>query len=148
MAKTRPPYPAEFRQQMVDLVHTGRTPAELAREFGCTAQSIVNWVGQAAADSGHPLPGKDVLTTTERAELSRLRRQVRQLQMERDILAKATAWFAARGEKTMDTYSAKEPQWVKPGWNWRPHTCWLPEWHSGQLPQPATKGTVTRSPAL
>lgn len=45
MAKTRPPYPAEFRQPMVDLVHTGRTPAELAREFGCTAQSIVNWVG-------------------------------------------------------------------------------------------------------
>lgn len=99
MSKSRPPYPAEFRQQMVDLVHAGRTPAELAREFGCTAQSIINWVGQAAADAGHPLPGKDVLTTVERAELSRLRRQVKQLQMERDILAKATAWFAARGEK-------------------------------------------------
>ncbi|CUB00156.1 transposase, partial [Thiomonas bhubaneswarensis] len=50
MSKSRPPYPAEFRQQMVDLVHAGRTPAELAREFGCTAQSIINWVGQAAAD--------------------------------------------------------------------------------------------------
>lgn len=106
MAKTRPPYPAEFRQQMVDLVQAGRTPAELAREFGCTAQSIINWVGQAAADAGHPLPGKDVLTTAERAELSRLRRQVRQLQMERDILAKATAWFAARGEKTFTPSSS------------------------------------------
>ncbi len=42
MAKSRPPYPAEFRQQMIDLVRAGRAPAELAREFGCTAQSITN----------------------------------------------------------------------------------------------------------
>ncbi|WP_051849430.1 helix-turn-helix domain-containing protein [Thiomonas sp. FB-Cd] len=46
------PNPAEFRQQMVDLVHAGRTPAELSREFGRTAQGIVNWVGLAAADTG------------------------------------------------------------------------------------------------
>ncbi len=100
MAKSRPPYPAEFRQQMIDLVRAGRTPAELAREFGCTAQSITNWVGQAAVDAGHPVAGKDLLSSAERAELVRLRRQVRQLQLERDILAKATAWFAAKGEKT------------------------------------------------
>ncbi len=56
MAKSRPPYPAEFRQQMVELVQAGRPPAELAREFGCTAQSIVNWVGQAAADAVRLLP--------------------------------------------------------------------------------------------
>jgi transposase len=40
MAKTRPPYPAEFRQQMIELVRAGRTPAELAQEFECTAQTI------------------------------------------------------------------------------------------------------------
>lgn len=58
MTKTRAPYPAEFRQQIIELVHAGRTPAELSREFGCTAQSIINWVGQAAADSGHARPGR------------------------------------------------------------------------------------------
>ena len=52
MSKVRPPYPAEFRQQMVELVRAGRSPAELSREFGVTAQSITNWVGQAAIDSG------------------------------------------------------------------------------------------------
>jgi transposase len=96
MPMSRPPYPAEFRQQMIELVHAGRNPSELAREFACSAQTIRNWVAQAAIDSGRPLPGKDGLTTTEREELTRLRRQVRQLQTERDILAKATAWFAGR----------------------------------------------------
>ena len=96
MPKSRPPYPAEFRQQIVELARAGRTPAELSREFGCTAQTITNWIGQAAIDQGRPLPGKEGLTTAEREELARLRRQVRQLQMERDILAKATAWFAGR----------------------------------------------------
>ena len=98
MAKTRPPYPAEFRQQMIELVQTGRTPAELAREFSVTAQTITNWVGQAARDAGRPLPGKEGLTSAEREELTRLRRQVKQLQTERDILAKATAWFASRSD--------------------------------------------------
>lgn len=100
MPKSRPPYPAEFRQQMIELVRAGRTPTELAREFPCTAQTIVNWVTQAARDKGKPPPGKEGLTTAEREELSRLRRQVKQLQMERDILSKATAWFAGRAEKT------------------------------------------------
>jgi len=97
MAKFHPPYPAEFRQQMIELVGTGRNPEELAREFGCDGQSIRNWVAQAAVDRGKPPRGKEAsLTSAEREELVRLRRQVRQLQMERDILAKATAWFAAR----------------------------------------------------
>ena len=52
MSKVRPPYRAEFRQQMVELVRTGRSPAKLSREFNVTAQSITNWVGQAAIDSG------------------------------------------------------------------------------------------------
>lgn len=105
MPKSRPPYPAEFRQQIIELARAGRTPAELSREFGCSAQTIINWVAQAAIDGGKPLPGKDGLSTAEREELSRLRRQVRQLQMERDILAKATAWFAAKGERTSTTSS-------------------------------------------
>ena len=105
MPKSRPPYPAEFRQQIIELARAGRTPTELSREFGCSAQTIINWVAQAAIDAGKPLPGKDGLTSAEREELSRLRREVRRLQMERDILAKATAWFAARGEKTSTTSS-------------------------------------------
>lgn len=100
MPRTRPPYPKEFRQQIVELARTGRTPAELAQEFGCSAQSISTWIAQAAIDEGKPLPGKDGLSSAERQELARLRRENRRLQMERDILAKATAWFAARGEKT------------------------------------------------
>ena len=100
MPRSRPPYPAEFRQQIVELYRAGRTPTELSREFGCTAQTVMNWVGQAAIDQGKPLPGKEGLTTAEREELSRLRRQVRQLQMERDILAKATAWFAGKNGGT------------------------------------------------
>ncbi|MFP8836188.1 transposase [Hydrogenophaga sp. XSHU_21] len=49
MSKVRPPYPAEFRQQMVELVQAGRTLTELSREFNVAAQSITNWVGWAAA---------------------------------------------------------------------------------------------------
>jgi transposase len=98
--KTKPPYPAEFRQQIIELARAGRTPAELSREFGPTAQSIANWIAQDARDRGKPLPGKEGLSSAEREELVRLRRQLRQVQQERDILAKATAWFAARSEKT------------------------------------------------
>lgn len=100
MPKTHPPYPAEFRQQMIELVRAGRTPAELSREFQITAQTILNWVGQAARNAEQPLPGKEGLSMAEREELARLRRQVKQLQTERDILAKATAWFAGRSNVT------------------------------------------------
>ena len=100
MPATKPPYPAEFRRQMIELVMAGRKPAQLAREFGCTPQSISTWVAQAAAESGKKVRGKDVLSSAEREELTRLRRENRQLKMERDILAKATAWFAGKGDKT------------------------------------------------
>ncbi len=91
MRKHRNPYPAEFRAQMVELVKAGRAPEELAREFEPTAQSILNWVAQADRDAG---VRRDGLTTAERQELTRLRRKVRQLEMERDILSHAAAWFA------------------------------------------------------
>ncbi|MEX3937880.1 transposase [Paraburkholderia phymatum] len=84
MGKTRTPYPAEFRAQMVELVKAGRTPQELAREFEPTAQTITNWVAQADRDAG---VRHDGLTTAERQELTRLRRENRQLKMERDILS-------------------------------------------------------------
>jgi transposase len=100
MPKSRPPYPAEFRQQMVELVAAGRSPAELAREFKCSAQSIHTWVAQAQADRRRPSRNRELPSTPEREELARLRRENRQLKMERDILAKATAWFAVKGEKT------------------------------------------------
>ena len=58
-----------------------------AREFHVTAQSISSWVAQAAADSGKPVRGKGVLSTAEREELARLRRENKQLKLERDILA-------------------------------------------------------------
>lgn len=104
MSKVRPPYSAQFRQQMVELVRAGYSPAQLSREFGVTAQSITNWIGQAAIDDGKPLPGKEGLTTAEREELVRLRRQLCQVQMERDILAKATAWFVgATSTKSSDS---------------------------------------------
>jgi transposase len=81
----------EFRRQMVELVHAGRTPEELAHEFEPTAQSIRNWVVQWDRNAGR---GDGGLTTGEREELSRLRRENRQLRLEREILSKAAAWFA------------------------------------------------------
>ena len=106
MPRSRPPYPAEFRQQIIDLARAGRSPAELSAEFGCSSQTVTNWVAQAAIDQGKPLPGKAGLTTVEREELIRLRRENRQLKLEREILSKAAAWFAAKGEKTPTTSSS------------------------------------------
>ena len=100
MGKTNPPYATEFRAQMIELVKAGRAPAQLAREFGCSGQSITNWGAGAAIGEGKPLAGKEGLTNAEREELVRLRRQFKQVQMERDILAKATAWFAGRNGAT------------------------------------------------
>ena len=91
MPRSRKPYPPEFRQQMVELVRAGRTPEELSREFEPSAQSICNWVAQADRDTGKR---KDGLTTAEREEMVRLRRENRQLKLEREILSKAAAWFA------------------------------------------------------
>ena len=95
----KPPYPAQFREQMIELVRAGRKPGELAREFGCHVTSILNWVRQADAASGVTPGEAGALSVSERQELIELRRKLRQVQMERDILAKATAWFAHNGDK-------------------------------------------------
>jgi transposase len=91
MPKSRPPYPPEFRQRIIDLVRKGRTPEELARQFEPSAQAIRNWVSQAERDEGRR---QDGLTTIEQEELRRLRRENRTLREEREILRKAAAWFA------------------------------------------------------
>lgn len=91
MARGRPPYSAEFRRRMVELVRSGRTPEELSREFEPSGDSIRSWVRQSDVDEGRR---EDVLTSAEREELTRLRRENRRLQEERDILSKAAAWFA------------------------------------------------------
>ncbi len=96
MAKRRKGYPAEFRQQMVRLVRSGRTPEELGREFEPTAQAIRNWVKQAGLDEGMRTDG---LKSEEREELTRLRRENTRLKEEREILSKAAAWFAQETEK-------------------------------------------------
>ncbi len=91
MPRSRSPYPAEFRAQMVELVRSGRTPEELSREFEPTAQSIWNWVRQAERDQGVRVDG---LTSDEKEELRRLRREIKVLREEKEILKKAAAWFA------------------------------------------------------
>jgi transposase len=91
MPRTHRPYPPEFRQRMIELVRAGRQPEELAKEFEPTAQTIWNWLKQADLDNGHRTDG---LTTEEKDELRRLRREVRTLREEREILRKAAAWFA------------------------------------------------------
>jgi transposase len=93
--RCRPPYPPEFRRQMVELVRAGRTPEQLAREFEPSIRSIRIWVAQAARDEGDD---GEALTTIEREELRRLRRENRQLREEREILKKAAAWFARESE--------------------------------------------------
>ena len=88
MSKTRGSYPPEFRRQMVELVQAGRSPEALAPEFEPTAQSIRNWHSQSKRDAGR---GDGGLTTAEREEFHRLRRENRQLRLEREILSKAAA---------------------------------------------------------
>ena len=95
MAKTRDPYAPEFRRQMVELVRAGRTPEELSREFEPTAQTIHNWVRRIDLDEGRRADG---LTSAERDEVRRLRREVKQLKIEREILKKAAAWFAQESD--------------------------------------------------
>jgi transposase len=91
MPRTRPAYPPELRQKIVELARAGRNAASLAREFEPTETTIRNWIAQADRDAG---VRSDGLTTDERKELNQLRRENRTLREEREILKKAAAWFA------------------------------------------------------
>jgi len=84
-------YTAEFKRQMVALARSGRTPASPSREFGVSAMTIGSWIKQDARDTGK---GDGGLSSAEREELQRLRRENRQLKEDRAILSKAAAWFA------------------------------------------------------
>ena len=91
MPRTRNPYPTEFREQLVAPARAGRSVESLAREYEPCAATIHEWVKQAGADDGER---DDRLTSADMDELRQLRKEVRQLPQERDILSKAAAWFA------------------------------------------------------
>lgn len=96
MGKQHQPYTDEFKKKLITLVRGGRTPEELSRQFEPSAQAIRNWLAQADRDEGKR---QDGLTTSEREELARLRRENERLKEEREILKKAAAWFAQETEK-------------------------------------------------
>ena len=79
---------------MIDLVRTGRDPEDLSRAFEPTAQSIRHWVAVADRQEGRREERGDVLAPAEPDELIKLRREIKQLRLERDIRARAAAWFA------------------------------------------------------
>jgi transposase len=95
MGKTNPPYPPEFRSEAVRLARTsGRPLAEIARDLGCSLESLRHWVKQTRIDAGEA----EGLTSDEREELRRLRRENRILREEREILKKAAAFFARESD--------------------------------------------------
>lgn len=97
MPKKRPVYPPEYRRRLVELARSGRTCESLAKEFEPSAHTIRGWVKQADLDEGRRADG---LTSAEREELARLRRENRELKLEREILNKAAAWFAKESESS------------------------------------------------
>ena len=84
-------YPAEFRERAVELARLREKPVkEIAADLGISDQTLHNWLNQAEIDAGR----REGLTTEERAELVRLRRANRVLEMENEILKRAAAYFA------------------------------------------------------
>ena len=107
MPRTRPAYPPEFWQQMVQLVKAGRTAEELSKEFEPTAQTIHNWVKQYDLDAG---VRSDGLTSPERGELRTLRREVKQLRIEREILKKPWSGSFRRPSQCLRSVRVHESQ--------------------------------------
>jgi transposase len=95
MPKTRPPYPDQFRREAVGLLRSGRSIPDVAESLGVSQQTLRTWSKQEQADRGER---QDTLTSAEREELRELRKRVRRLEQERDILKRATALFARETE--------------------------------------------------
>jgi transposase len=93
--KTRPAYPEEFRREAVQMLRAGRMPRELAESLGVSEQTLRNWRRQDQRDRHER---DDGLTSDEREELRRLRRENARLKQERDLLKRAAAFFAAETE--------------------------------------------------
>jgi transposase len=93
--KTKPAYPEEFRREAVQMVRGGRAIPEVAKALGISGQSLRNWV---KGDQVERHERDDGLTVAERSELTELRRKVRRLEQERDLLKRAAAFFARETE--------------------------------------------------
>ena len=83
-------YPPEFRRQVLEVIAAGKSANAVAIEFNVSRQTLTNWIKQDAINGGR----RDGLTSAERDELAKLRRENKQLRIEREILSKAAAWFA------------------------------------------------------
>jgi len=95
MPKTRPPFPAEFRREAVKLMRDSDKPVpQLAKDLGVSENTLRNWSRQADVDAGE----REGLTSEQLEELRRLRRENRTLQIEREVLKKAAAFFARESE--------------------------------------------------
>ena len=95
MPKTRPAYPEQFRREAIELLRAGRTPRELSESLGVSQQTLRNWRRQDQVDRHER---DDGLTSDERDELRRLRRENVRLMQERDLLKRAAAFFAKETE--------------------------------------------------
>jgi transposase len=95
MPRTRPPYPPQFRRQAIELLRSGTPLKQVVSELGVSEQTLRNWRRQGDVDAGRA----EGLTTDEREELRRLRRENRRLQQEREILKAAAAFFARETDR-------------------------------------------------
>ncbi len=91
MAKPPKVYPPEFREKIMELIRSGESGNAVARKFSVSRQTVSNWVKQGDLNAGRRTDG---LTSDERGELTRLRRENKRLKIEQEILSKAAAWFA------------------------------------------------------